>query len=408
MPLSLPGISLRVVRRREWPLRVFRILFWAAIPAGILNIIICIVVLLPANWDVFKSLCFIGHTFDEKYGVEISTPDELHKAFCTYSTLEQQALAAGWMLFVLELLCVLALAQTFHLPRKLASDARKDGMKTVSSRLSALGGPITTFDSRTGSALPDPAALDIESLRPLSAPWAQADDDFGLGISLWSGRTSYREGKSSGAEDFEANLDSARSNNSKGRRRSRKPKKAKREKVLEEGEVEWDSEDIELSQLFATVGGKRRSPRDSRRETTSPRRIGRARELWDTAPAALQTIPSSRSIPPTTDPSLASCGSLAEGPTKSLFHSMKSSTGALPLHAQDALELAKRQAQTDDAAQADDVADGDFFAYALRVSERFDRRQVQGRPDPTAHLQEALLQELFHPAFPVSHEMSKV
>ena len=83
---------LRVARRRECPLRVFQVLLWVAIPAGILNIVVCVIVLLPADWDAFKSLCFLGHTFDGKYGVEITTPDELHQAFCTFSTLEQQRL----------------------------------------------------------------------------------------------------------------------------------------------------------------------------------------------------------------------------------------------------------------------------------------------------------------------------
>ena len=373
-----------------------------AIPAGILNIVVCVIVLLPADWDVFKSLCFIGHTFDGKYGVEITTPDELHQAFCTFSTLEQQALAAGWMLFVLELLSVLALAQTLHLPRKLASEMRKDGMKTVTSKLSALGGPITTFDSRQPDGSGGP--LDVESLRPLAAPWAQTDD-FGLGISLWGatgGRSSYRESKSSDKEEAFQGL-SARSSESRGRRRSRKPRKAKK-KALGDLEEEVDSEDLELAQLFATVGkrsprrssGARSPRRDRDREAVSPRRIGRAREMWDTAPAALQSLPSSRSIPPTTDPSLASCGS-AEEATRSLFHSMKSSAG-LPAHGQDApdaLELAKSQAARDEATEGDDITDGDFFAYALRVSERFDR---QGPPDPTAQLQESLLAELFHPA----------
>ena len=419
MPLSLPGMVLRVARRRECPLRVFQVLLWAAIPAGILNIVVCVIVLLPADWDVFKSLCFIGHTFDGKYGVEITTPDELHQAFCTFSTLEQQALAAGWMLFVLELLSVLALAQTLHLPRKLASEMRKDGMKTVTSKLSALGGPITTFDSRgpDGSGGQLSADLDVESLRPLAAPWAQTDD-FGLGISLWptAGRSSYYRESKSGSDKEEPfqglSARSARSSDSRGRRRSRKPRKAKK-KVLEEGEV--DSEDLELAQLFATVGKRSprpsaRSPRRDRdREAVSPRRLGRAREMWDTAPAALQSLPSSRSIPPTADPSLASFGS-AEEATRSLFHSMRSPAG-LPAHepdAHDALELAKSQAERDEATEGDDITDGDFFAYALRVSERFDRRQAPGKPDPTAHLQESLLPELFHPALPGSHEVSRL
>ena len=416
MPLSLPGMALRVVRRRDCPLRVFQLLLWAAMPAGILNIVVCVIVLLPANWDVFKSLCFIGHTFDEKYGVEIDTPDKLRQAFCTYGTLEQQALAAGWMLFVLELLTVLALAQTLHLPRKLVAESWKDGTKNVSSRLSALGGPIAAFDSRGGR--PESPDQDIESLRPL------APDDLGLGLSLWSGRSQarayrayreYHDCKGSGAEDALREVQGLSARSSDGRRRHRKQKKTeKAERVLEEGEV--DSEDLELSQLFATVKNHRsprnsrssRSPRREARETASPRRIGRARELWDTAPAALQSWSSSNSIPPTTDPSLASCGS-AEGMTRSLFHSMKSSAGlpAIPAHAQDVLEVAKSQAASDDVAEGDDVADGDFFAYALRVSQRFDRRQGSAK-DPTAHLQESLLAELFHPALKAPLEVSRI
>ena len=382
---------------------------WLSVLAAVADLSVGLILMIfQVHWDVFKSLCGIGHTFDVHYGVEIGTPDEIYEDFCVYSNIEQMTLAASCVQLILDILVLLALLQILpELP--LQAEARREAIKKLSAGFGAFSG--AAFDSRSGSTK-NPQLRDLESPE---TTW----DDFGVGISLGSGRkrNSRRSTGSTASPDeddldglLSARRDSPRRQRKRSQRNSRRETKAPR--VLSVEDI--DSEDIELGQLFAPVKATGNSSRrrasvrgvpgvpgvpgsarsSSPRKTESPRKIGRPEVDWQTSEAA----------------SLSSWGTVEvqdEGATANLFLSMRTSATGLPQ--EDELEAAKRRIEEDD----QDFGT-DFFAYALWVSEKFEtlgsRRRVRSQAgmasdacDSLGELAESSLSDLFHPPLqPVS------
>ena len=377
---------------------------WLSVLAAVADLSVGLILMIfQVHWDVFKSLCGIGHTFDAHYGVEIGTPDEIYEDFCVYSNIEQMTLAASCVQLILDILVLLALLQILpELP--LQAEARREAIKKLSAGLGAFSG--AAFDSRSGSTK-NPQLRDLES--------PEGWDDFGVGISLGSGRkrNSRRSTASPDEEDLDGLLSARRDSPRRQRKRSQRNSRREETKAPRVLSVEdIDSEDIELGQLFAPVkatngnSSRRRAsvrgvpgvPGSARssspRKTESPRKIGRPEVDWQTSEAA----------------SLSSWGTVEvqeEGATANLFLSMRTSATGLPQ--EDELEAAKRLIEEDD----QDFGT-DFFAYALWVSEKFEtlgsRRRVRSQAgmasdacDSLGELAESSLSELFHPPLqPVS------
>ena len=268
---------------------------WLSVLAAVADLSVGLILMIfQVHWDVFKSLCGIGHTFDAHYGVEIGTPDEIYEDFCVYSNLEQMTLAASCVQLILDILVLLALLQILpELP--LQAEARREAIKKLSAGFGAFSG--AAFDSRSGSTK-NPQLRDLESPE---TTW----DDFGVGISLGSGRkrNSRRSTGSTASPDeddldglLSARRDSPRRQRKRSQRNSRRETKAPH--VLSVEDI--DSEDIELGQLFAPVkvtngnSSRRRAsvrgvpgvPGSARssspRKTESPRKIGRPEVDWQT------------------------------------------------------------------------------------------------------------------------------
>ena len=355
---------------------------WLSVVAALADLVVGLVLmLLRVNWDVFRSLCGIGHTFDAHYGVEIGTPDEIFEDFCLYSNIEQVTLAASCVQLILDILILLALLQILpELP--LQAEARREALKKLSAGLGALGGPFDTRNTK------DPQLQDLESLEGGHA-WT---DDFGVGVSLGSGRK--RSGRKSAKsasprEESDDGLDGLLS--SRSRDRPKRHSKVRRKEVKAE---DIDSEDIELGQLFAPVRTVRPTTRNQ--ETSRKRRAsvrappGKLGSLGSESAQSLSPRKIGREDFETTAPSVSSWGTVEEGRTANLFLSMRSSATGLPQ--EDEVETIKRKIEEDD----QDFGT-DFFAYALWVSERFDSLSTR-RSEP--ELQEALLSELFHEPIP--------
>eukprot|EP00438_Fugacium_kawagutii_P027521 Skav213236 [mRNA] locus=scaffold5440:20370:35754:+ [translate_table: standard] len=375
IPLALPPILLPCLSR--FP-RLMESMRWLSVLAAIADLVVGFALMIfQVNWDVFRSLCGSGHTFDAHYEVEIGTPDEIFEDFCAHSNIEQVSLAASCVQLILDVLILLALLQILpELP--LQAEARREAIKKLSAGFDALSG-ASTFDTKAGPSK-DPQLRDLESAEGGRA-WT---DDFGVGVSLGSGRKRSSRKSTASRQESDDGLDGLLSSRS---RDSRDSSKGRRRHRSQQGPVrsleDIDSEDIELGQLFAPV---RNSPRQNRRASVrgppsarpggsprkapSPRKFGREEDL-ETAVA----------------PSVSSWGTV-EGPTANLFLSMRSSAAGLPQ--EDEVEAIKKKIEEDDKDFGTD-----FFAYALWVSERFESLSTR-RWDSMEDLPEASLSELFH------------
>ena len=306
---------------------------WLSIAAVVADLaVVLMVTIFGVNWDVFKSLCGMGHTFDAHYQVEIGTPDEIAEDFCAYSTLEQMVLAASCVQALLGILMLLALLQMLpELP--LQAEARREAIKKLSSRFGALGEVARAcgaIDTRSGPLKAE--AADLED--------GHGVDDLGVALCVGSARRAPRSSRRSDT----AGLGSARSQASEdsGRRR-RKAHEAPSGSARGSGrKARAEEEDLELGELFAPVKGplSGRSPR----RAVSPRRVGRPEGTWETSPAVLQSEGSVNSW-------------MTEGPSAELFKSMRSSAAGLSMRGEDEVEVAKQRIE-----EEDEDFGTDFFA----------------------------------------------
>mmetsp|Transcript_116597 Transcript_116597/g.189863 ORF Transcript_116597/g.189863 Transcript_116597/m.189863 type:complete len:541 (-) Transcript_116597:9-1631(-) len=147
LTLPLPVLALAPLLRR-WPWLHQRA-YVTAVCVNTLDFFINIAAMaFRLNSEVFRSLCFDGHVFSEKYRVEVIFNEGVYADVCAYSAQEHTASTVISIVIVLDVLvfAILAFMQTMR--EQGAYDVVARERRQVFSSLAKRARPVQSFDSR--------------------------------------------------------------------------------------------------------------------------------------------------------------------------------------------------------------------------------------------------------------------
>lgn len=182
--LSAPLILVAAMSQLKcWPTLQGLALMVAIYASGIDLFLCALMLLFSVDWGVFKSLCTVGHAFDDVYHVEVGLAEELYLDICGYSAAEHTITLAVFGILLVDLL---ALAALTYVMQEFGSFRGRKLLKWLAS-LAESADPVHAFDSRRGVFRQNKAdRRKVPGASILGQPREGGRiRDFGVRLSLW-------------------------------------------------------------------------------------------------------------------------------------------------------------------------------------------------------------------------------